>query len=105
MTFKTFIETKYPLYVNPEMKVNLTVSQLCELVEAWGKIEEEDFSELPVLTVIKTDKIKCPECLRVQDADVRIFGNDPFATYIKNCECGYIIMESEWDVIKKHNEK
>ena len=37
MTFHDFITTKYPLYVNPEMKVNLTVSQLCELVEEWEK--------------------------------------------------------------------
>ena len=35
MQFKDFLTKKYPLYVNPEMKVNLTVSQLCELVEEW----------------------------------------------------------------------
>ena len=39
MTFHDFITTKYPLYVN-EMKVNLTVSQLCELVEEWEKMTE-----------------------------------------------------------------
>lgn len=54
--------------------------------------------------VIQTDTIKCPECSKIQDADVTQ-GNAPFATYIKVCECGYIIMESEWDVINKHNEK
>lgn len=37
MTFQDFLIKKYPLYVNPEMKVNLTVSQLCELVEEWEK--------------------------------------------------------------------
>ena len=35
MQFKDFLTKKYPLYVNHEMKVNLTVSQLCELVEEW----------------------------------------------------------------------
>lgn len=48
MTFQTFLETKYPLYVNPEMKVNLTVSQLCELVEEWENMITDDltFEEL-----------------------------------------------------------
>lgn len=51
------------------------------------------------ITVIKVDKIKCPNCGKVQDAEVTQHLNAPFATYIKNCECGYTIMESEWDVI------
>ena len=57
-------------------------------------------------TVIKTDKIKCPECGKVQDAEVTQHLNAPFATYIKNCDCGYTIMESEWDVVEwiKYNE-
>lgn len=55
--------------------------------------------------VIQTDTIKCPECSKIQDAEVTQ-GNAPFATYIKVCECGYIIMESEWDnLTSKHNEK
>lgn len=37
-TFQTFLSTKYPLYSNPEMKVNMTVKQLVELVEEWEKI-------------------------------------------------------------------
>ena len=44
MTFQTFLETKYPLYVNPEMKVNLTVSQLCELVEEWENMNADDLT-------------------------------------------------------------
>lgn len=48
MTFQTFLQTKYPLYVNHEMKVNLTVSQLCELVEEWENMITDDltFEEL-----------------------------------------------------------
>ena len=48
MTFHDFITTKYPLYVNHEMKVNLTVSQLCELVEEWENMITDDltFEEL-----------------------------------------------------------
>ena len=104
MTFQDFLTQKYPLYSDPEMKVNLTVQQVCELVEEWEKTDEEDFRELPVSTVIKTDTIKCPECSKIQDAEVTQ-GNAPFATYIKVCECGYIIMESEWNLTNKHNEK
>lgn len=55
-------------------------------------------------TIIQTDTIKCPECSKIQDAEVTQ-GNAPFATYIKVCDCGYIIMESEWDLTNKHNEK
>lgn len=35
--FHAFLQTKYPLYSDTEIKVNLTVQQLCELVEEWGK--------------------------------------------------------------------
>ena len=42
-----------------------------------------------------TEKIKCPECNTIQNAEVEL--TIPFATYIHECEkCGYIIMESEW---------
>ncbi len=90
MTFHEFITQKYPLYADLGIKVGLTVRQICELNEEYMKAER----------VIKTDKIKCPECGKVQDAEVTQHLNAPFATYIKNCECGYTIMESEWDVVK-----
>ena len=35
MTFQTFLKTKYPLYSDPKMKVNLTFQQVEELVEEW----------------------------------------------------------------------
>ena len=44
MTFQTFLETKYPLYSDPQMKVNLTVSQLCDLVEEWGNMIKDDLT-------------------------------------------------------------
>ena len=90
MTFHEFITQKYPLYADLDIKVGLTVRQICELNEEYMKAE----------TVIKTDKIKCPECGKVQDAEVTQHLNAPFATYIKNCDCGYTIMESEWDVVE-----
>lgn len=33
MTFHAFLQTKYPLYSDNDIKVNLTVKQLLELVE------------------------------------------------------------------------
>lgn len=48
-----------------------------------------------------TEMIRCPECGQVQHAEI---GNTlPFPTYIHECEeeeCGYLIMESEWEVVK-----
>jgi len=42
------------------------------------------------------EKIKCPECNTVQTA--RIEHTIPWYTYIHKCtNCGYTIMESEWD--------
>lgn len=35
MTFHAFLTQKYPLYADTEIKVNLTVSQLLELVEEY----------------------------------------------------------------------
>ena len=70
MTFQTFLETKYPLYVNHEMKVNLTVSQLCELVEEWEKMTIE--------------KIICSA----------VWYNDNVETYVhqpENIKLGYVV--------------
>jgi uncharacterized Zn finger protein len=41
--------------------------------------------------------IKCPECGRHEVAEV--LHTVPWYTYIHNCTCGYIIMESELDKI------
>lgn len=44
-------------------------------------------------------RIKCPECGTIQDAIVE--HTFPFSTYVHHCEnCGYVIMESEWEEIK-----
>lgn len=44
MTFHAFLQTKYPLYSDTEIKVNLTVQQLCELVEEFIMIEIDDLT-------------------------------------------------------------
>lgn len=97
MTFHAFLTQKYPLYADTEIKVNLTVQQLIELNEEF--VNSPMFEVKVIDRVIGIDKIKCPNCGKVQDAEVTQHLNAPFATYIKNCECGYTIMESEWDVI------
>lgn len=46
-----------------------------------------------------TEKIRCPECGTVQEATVE--HTVPFYSYVHHCEkCGFIIMESEWEVVK-----
>ena len=43
--------------------------------------------------------IICPACNQLQKAKIN---NIPFATYIHKCKkCDYIIMESEWQTVKK----
>lgn len=47
----------------------------------------------------KEVKIKCPECESIEDA-IEDYTTIPFATYIHECKnCGYIIIESEWETI------
>lgn len=44
--------------------------------------------------------IRCEECDSVQEAETYFDDRDPFPTYIHECsECGYINMESTWNVI------
>lgn len=44
---------------------------------------------------MKTELIRCQECGQIQNATIQ--HGEIFDTYIHNCECGYTIMESEWD--------
>jgi hypothetical protein len=42
------------------------------------------------------ETIKCPECLKVQEAEVEHL--DPFNSYVHTCiGCGYVITESDWN--------
>ena len=48
-----------------------------------------------------TERIRCPECEKEQDATVEFKQGWPFPAYIHNCEaCGYIIVESEWERVE-----
>lgn len=49
---------------------------------------------------IKEVKIECPECGSIETA-IEDHTTEPFPTYLHSCnKCGYVIMESEWNVIK-----
>ncbi len=49
-----------------------------------------------------TEAIKCPECGYIQEA--RVIQHWPWPVYIHDCfQCGYTIMESEWERIKDEN--
>nr|DAV31840.1 MAG TPA: ASCH domain protein [Caudoviricetes sp.] len=44
-------------------------------------------------------KIECPECGSIEIA-VEDYTTEPFPTFLHSCNnCGYVIMESEWNVI------
>lgn len=63
--------------------------------------EQTDMSALlpkpkTAYTVTWTEKIRCPECHKIQLATVT--ETPLWNIYIHECECGYIIGESEWCV-------
>lgn len=46
-------------------------------------------------------KIECPECGSIEIA-IEDYTTAPFPTFLHSCnKCGYVIMESEWNVIEK----
>ena len=48
------------------------------------------------------ETIRCPECGHDQEAAVTWDRRDPWPIRVKNCEtCKYIIIESEWEVIRE----
>lgn len=44
-----------------------------------------------------TDRIRCPECGAEQEAIVE--HTWPWWSFVHLCKCGYIITESEWEVV------
>lgn len=51
-----------------------------------------------------TEIIKCPECSKIQSANVK--HTQPFYSYVHECiKCKYIIMESEWLTVKPKKKK
>lgn len=49
--------------------------------------------------IIATETILCPGCLQGTNAAIeQNMGEWPM--YVHLCECGYLIMESEWDVLE-----
>ena len=54
---------------------------------------------------IKEVKIECPECGSIEIA-VEDYTTVPWHTYIHRCnKCDYVIMESEWNVIKEKKDE
>lgn len=55
------------------------------------------------IKIINT-KIRCPECESIEDAEVILAF--PWSSFIHDCKnCGYTIMESEWDVVIEESNK
>ncbi len=69
------------------------------LITAKGKLSFWDYPG------IKEVKIECPECGSIEIA-VEDYTTDPFPTFLHSCnKCGYVIMESEWNIIKEGGAK
>lgn len=52
-------------------------------------------------SMTRSETIKCPNCGHVQKAQVTWKQGNPFPTYIHECvQCGYVIMESEWEEVR-----
>ena len=59
-------------------------------------------SELPGYP--RAETIRCPECGKVQTAQVHFEDWMPFPAYVHDCEaCDYTIMESEWERVPNNN--
>jgi len=63
-------------------------------------MNEPDFDHMKKMD-FHLEKIICPECNRIQDAKVE--HTFPWFSYIHECECGFIIMESEWIRVEPKN--
>ena len=54
----------------------------------------------------RTETIYCPQCRKVQTAQVHFESGMPFPAYVHDCEaCGYTIMESEWEMVHSATRK
>lgn len=52
----------------------------------------------------RSESIRCPACGRVQEAQVHFEHWMPFPAYVHDCECGYTIMESDWEKVDPATE-
>lgn len=87
MTFHAFLQTKYPLYSDNDIKVNLTVKQLLELVEEF--ISETS----PVFEVKVVDADDFQEEYFEDDDFEEVYGNSE----AENCHCGaYKFLNGRW---------
>ena len=46
-----------------------------------------------------TETIKCLKCGKIQEA--KVLHTYPWFSYVHECECGEIILESEWTKVKE----
>jgi hypothetical protein len=49
--------------------------------------------------LVRKEQIRCPSCRVVCNAEVTHDVWMPFDNYHHQCVCGYLIGESEWDVV------
>ena len=56
--------------------------------------------------ILREEIISCPKCGMHQNAKVKYQNHDLFPTFVHECvNCKYVILESEWEVVKQCNYK
>jgi len=78
-----------------EAKLAVVDSMLLEIWVAYNRIGDA----LKMVKREHTERIICPSCHKEQVATVE--HTWPFYSYVHFCECGYTIMESEWEKVKE----
>jgi uncharacterized protein (DUF2225 family) len=54
----------------------------------------------PKLLGSRTERIECPNCHSVFEAEVEQYEGEPFPRYVADCPtCTYEITESEWEQV------
>jgi len=78
----------------------LSAEEMAEDQLAYGTM----FPEMRVreAVVTKRVKVRCPGCGAIEDTAVIWYRGDPWPTYGCTCQqCGYEIIESEWEEVAK----
>jgi hypothetical protein len=51
------------------------------------------------VTVLKRCRLECPACGATVDGAVTHADGHPWPSYVAECGCGYVILESEWNEV------
>lgn len=78
-----------------------------ELTKIWKPEKKTNIliGEIAMSKIIDRKIIRCPKCQALQVGVIKRFIGIPWLSYVHDCDCGYIITESEWEVVEICSEK